>query len=315
MGEELAARVLGDMDDAEALALAGALLDLGVLSGDEVHDVLAELLESVDLSLTMPAPGEGFTREVLHRARGPEEGERIMAEATRPEPFAWLIDAKPEVVATVLAGQQPQTCALALAQLARIDQTAAAKLLNRLPLKMRQQVAARIATLKTVSAQVVETVDETLRVLVGDAASDPEIRMEGPEVLAGMLNASSREDEQAVMAALAMSSPMLAEEIRQRLFTFADLLRLDVRAVQKVLGSADARTLAVALRGATPELEAWVRQNISERAQESLAEEESLLGAVPASEVKAARSQIVSIVRSLEDEGQITVQRLSEEAL
>ena len=75
----------------------------------------------------------------------------------------------------------------------------------------------------------------------------------GVQFLVGMLNQVDRGVQKAIFDELDESHPNLVQEIRDNLFTFDDLLKLDDRAIQRVLGEVDKQQLAMALKAAPDE--------------------------------------------------------------
>ena len=82
---------------------------------------------------------------------------------------------------------------------------------------------------------------------------------------------------------------------------------LDDKAVRDVMQQVDKKTLAVALKGATHELQDLFFRNMSQRAGENLREEMDLMGPVKLKDVEEAQKEIVSTVRSLEEQGVVTI--------
>jgi flagellar motor switch protein FliG len=89
-------------------------------------------------------------------------------------------------------------------------------------------------------------------------------------------------------------------------------VRLETKDVQYVLRGVDSILLATALKGASAELAAVVRENISERNRESLDVEMSDLGPVRKKQIEEARAEIARGIRELESEGAITLHRSDE---
>ncbi|MCG2798589.1 MAG: flagellar motor switch protein FliG, partial [Cellulomonas sp.] len=100
-----------------------------------------------------------------------------------------------------------------------------------------------------------------------------------------------------------------ADEVRALMFVFADIVLLEDRAMQLVLRNVETGELALAMKGAAEPVQAKILDNLSERARENLVEEIDLLGPVRMSQVEEARSQIVQGIRRLEESGQITIRR------
>ena len=134
-------------------------------------------------------------------------------------------------------------------------------------------------------------------------------RIEGLSVLVGILNRGSRETEKDVLESIELSDPDLAGRIRDALFIFDDVARLDDRAIQQLLKSVDSRDLSVAMKGAGETVTACILRNLSERARENLVEEIEFLKGLRQTEIEEARTRIVRAVRTLEEAGTITIER------
>ena len=110
--------------------------------------------------------------------------------------------------------------------------------------------------------------------------------------------------------------PALAEEVRKQMFVFEDIVKLDTRTIQVVLRELSAQDLALALKGASQELQDVVFKNVSDNFSKAIAEEVELLGPTRISLVEEAQQKMAATVRRLVEEGTVTLQRNdSEEAL
>jgi flagellar motor switch protein FliG len=213
----------------------------------------------------------------------------------------------------LLAGELPQTSALVLAHL-RADH--ASRILAGLDDRTRTEVAHAIATMGSPSPDAVRVVAETLKqrasaVVSSRAASDA---VGGVQPLVDIINRADAATEKALLEALEQRDPQLAEEVRSRMLTFDDIVRLEARDVQQVLRGVDAAVLAVAMKGVTDAVAEVITSNLSERNREVLEDEIRILGPVRVSQVEDARAEIVRAIRDLEAAGAITVQRGDEDA-
>jgi flagellar motor switch protein FliG len=138
-------------------------------------------------------------------------------------------------------------------------------------------------------------------------------RRDGVKELADMLNQTDRSTERSILSELEAVDPELAERVRELMFVFEDLVKLDDRSLQELLRSVDTQKLAVALKGTNPELREVIERNLSERARTTLTEETDLLGQVRLKDVEEAQSEIVRRVHEMEREGLITIARGGEE--
>jgi flagellar motor switch protein FliG len=227
--------------------------------------------------------------------------------------FEFLDAVEPGQVQMLLAGELPQTSALVLAHL-RADH--ASRILAGLDDRTRTEVAHAIATMGSPSPDAVRVVAETLKqrasaVVSSRAASDA---VGGVQPLVDIINRADAATEKALLEALEQRDPQLAEEVRSRMLTFDDIVRLEARDVQQVLRGVDAAVLAVAMKGVTDAVAEVITSNLSERNREVLEDEIRILGPVRVSQVEDARAEIVRAIRDLEAAGAITVQRGDEDA-
>lgn len=310
MGPERAAAVLRGLDEREVRELVAEVAALGPVTPDEVREALGLLVRELGAPGLLPAPGKRFAKDLLVRALGTERGAELGEELDVPPPFGWLADADPEVAAKCLAGEPAGAVALALAQL---PPRAAARLLTRLPAEDQAKVATRIAALGAVHPDTIRQVEAGLRSRVEDVLRSEVRKVDGPEVLAGVLAKAGRDTSRELLQALAAADPELAEATRAALFTFDDVCGLEPRAMQVLLRSVDGRQLALALHGTAPAVSARVLGNLSERAKEGVLEEMDLLAGVRAHDVNEARAAVVATARQLEEEGSLVLLRDDDE--
>jgi flagellar motor switch protein FliG len=135
----------------------------------------------------------------------------------------------------------------------------------------------------------------------------------GVEALADILNRADRSAERKIMEILEVQDLEMAERIRELMFVFEDIIKLDDRAVQRVLREIETKDLALALKGANEEVKEKIFKNMSERASGMLKDDMEYMGPVRAKEVQEAQTKFVAIIRALEATGEITIFRDEEE--
>ena len=107
-------------------------------------------------------------------------------------------------------------------------------------------------------------------------------------------------------------NPILAMNIEYYNFIFDDLVTLDNRAIQKVLREAEQPDVALALKGANPEVQDKIFSNLSSRAASMLKEDMEFMGPVRLSDVEAAQLKMLDIAKRLEENGDIIINRDNE---
>jgi flagellar motor switch protein FliG len=99
----------------------------------------------------------------------------------------------------------------------------------------------------------------------------------------------------------------LCDEIKNLMFVFEDLIKLDDRAIQRLLREVDSKELALAMKAASDVLKDRIMSAMSQRAVTALKEEIDFLGPVKLRDVETAQGTIVGKVRQLEEAGEIVV--------
>ncbi|WP_104109798.1 flagellar motor switch protein FliG [Arthrobacter sp. N199823] len=313
--QSAAAAVMSHLSDAEAESIAAEIVKMRRVQ-PEVADAVVDEFHGLAVRGRHAAQGgRDFAAGLLAASFGSEKAAGVMdrlASTMAGRPFEFLDDAEPGQLLSVLEDELPATIALVLAHL-RPDRASAA--LAGLPGELRADVAQAIATMGAATPEAVGIVAETLkqRALAVVAPREQMAVIGGVQPLVDIINRSDAATERALLEELALRDPELAEEVRSRMLTFADLVKLENQDVQLVLRGIDANTLALAMKGAHAAVLESIRANISERNRELLEYELEALGPVRTSEVEQARADIVRIIRELEAAGDITIRRGDED--
>jgi flagellar motor switch protein FliG len=308
LGVELSSRILQYMNEGEIEQVLLAMGKSGPIQSDIRHEALKEACE---LSMSDAAELRGgieYSRQLLARAVGPRRGTEILERISvhqQLSSFEMLKNANPAEVATLLQEEMPQTIALVLSYL---EAKVAADILTSMSKENQVEVTLRLAAMDRVSPQVVQQVEKNLKSKLSSVINEADFRATGGVAfLVKMLNQVDRGVQKSIFEALETTNAKLVEEIRANMFTFDDVIKLDDRAIQRVLRDVNKNDLALALKGAPDHLREKVANNLSERARENLKEEIDILGPQLAKNVYAAQRKIVDICRSLEESGEIVI--------
>ena len=315
MGRERAALVMKQFSESEADQIAGEIVQLRRVEASDAERAIAEFHEMIGQGQVRHHGGRDFAVELLEASFGAERAAGVMsrlASSMAGKSFEFLDAAEPGQVVTLLEGELPQTIALVLAHLRPKHASA---VLTGLDDSIRTDVARCIATMGTATPESVGIVAETLKLRAGALVTsrEPVEVVGGIQPLVEIINRADVATERMLLDALEQRDPELAEEIRARMLTFADIVKLQPRDVQQVLRGIHSSTLALAMKGSPEAVLEVVRKNISERNREILDDEIKAVGPVRMSQVQDARSEIVRAIRDLEADGSITVQRGDED--
>jgi flagellar motor switch protein FliG len=312
LGPKRATPILREMADPDAIELTTEIANLPALDTDTVVGVLSEFVDRVQGTSLVNQGGLDLARQFLNERLGKVRADEVldqMESKLAVGPLAVLATADPRRVVGVLSEQQPQTVAVLLAHMRAED---AARIMAALPAEFRIQVARRIAQLDRVDPaavrQTTTLIEAKLRSLhtLGSTSS-----VGGAAAIAEILSQADRNTERQILSQLEEEDTELAEKIRANLFTFEDVVALDDRSLQQILRKVPPTTLAVALKGAHLDDDALarIRQNLTERASQTLDEELEVLGTVRTSQVDEAQADVVRAARALDDEGVIVIAR------
>jgi flagellar motor switch protein FliG len=313
IGSSRAADVLKYLSEREIEALSAEMASLWRVKAETADAVVQELAERFDSASEFAMGGPEFAREVLEHLLGATRAEEILGQITAQaelRPFDFLRRTPPEQIATFLADEAPQTIALVVASL---HTTLGAKVLSGLTPEIQANVAMRIATMEDTNPGVVEDVERGLRLKLSNVLTQEFSQAGGVDSLAELLNRAGRSTERTVLEAIAETDGELADEIRQKLFTFDDIVVLNDRDIQLLLREVDQKDLGLALRGVTEEVKDTIFRNMSSRGAEMLQEDLDTGKPQRRSVVEEAQSRIVGAIRRLEDAGAITIGRGGED--
>ncbi|HMJ37902.1 MAG TPA: flagellar motor switch protein FliG [Baekduia sp.] len=309
VGSTRAADVLKFLSEREIEALSAEMASLWRVKAETADAVVQELAESFDSQSEFAMGGPEFAREVLEHLLGATRAEEILGQITAQaelRPFDFLRRTPPEQIATFLADESPQTIALVVASL---HTTLGAKVLAGLAPEVQANVAMRIATMEDTNPGVVEDVERGLRLKLSNVLTQEFSQAGGVDSLAELLNRAGRSTERTVLEAIAETDGELADEIRQKLFTFDDIVVLADRDIQLLLREVDQKDLGLALRGVADEVKDTIFRNMSTRGSEMLQEDLDTGKPQRRAVVEEAQSRIVGAIRRLEDAGAITIGR------
>jgi flagellar motor switch protein FliG len=190
----------------------------------------------------------------------------------------------------------------------------AAMIMSGLAEDLQRDVSHRLAVMDRTSPEVITQVEAVLERKLSSVLAPTEMSVAGGvQTLVDILNRSDRATERLILEGLESSDAELADEVRQRMFVFEDIVSLDDRSVQLMLRQVDGKELAVALKGVRVDVRDKILRNMSERAAANLGEEIDLLGPVRLKTVEEAQGAMVRVIRALEESGQLVLSRSADE--
>jgi flagellar motor switch protein FliG len=313
LGPETAGNVVRYLEEDHIEALSLELARLDKVSPEQREFVISEFYENAVAQEIIAEGGVSQARQVLEAAFGTDRAEDILGRvvaAMQVTPFEFLKKADPSQVLSFIQDEHPQTIALILAYMPVNN---AAMILTKLPSDLRGDVAARIAMMEQTPPEMIRRVEQVLEKKVSSILNQEMSQAGGPKALVDLLNRVDRSTERLILENLGETSPELAEQVKNMMFVFEDIIQLDDRAIQAILREVDMKELATALKGVGPEVQEKIYKNMSERAVAMLKEDMEYMGPVRLRVVEESQVKVVNIIRKLEEAGEIVVGRSGEE--
>jgi flagellar motor switch protein FliG len=315
LGTEASAEIFKHLRQDEIDELTLEIASLGPVSSSVKQEVLQEFYDTAVAQEYIAEGGIDYARVLLERALGPEKANEVLARlssAIQVSPFEFLRRTDSAQILNVIANEHPQTIALIISYL---PPDTAAQVLSALPPELQSEVAMRVAIMDRTAPEVIREIERVLERKLSSVLTQDFTAAGGIKALVDVLNQVDRSTERTILEALDEQNPELADEIRKLMFVFEDILLLDDRSIQQVLREVDNKELSLALKGTSEEVKEKIFRNMSERAAAIIKEDLQFMGPVRLKQVEEAQQRIVTVIRKLEDAGQIVIARSGEDEL
>ncbi|MFP4484046.1 MAG: flagellar motor switch protein FliG [Spirochaetota bacterium] len=315
LGSEISSEIFKHLREDEIESLTFEIARLESVESEDRDNVLQEFQELMMAQDFITTGGIDYARELLEKSLGSQKAVDIINRLTsslQVRPFDFIRRTDPTHLLNFIQQEHPQTIALILAYL---EPQKASIILGNLPHEVQSDVAKRISTMDRTSPEVLREVERVLEKKLSTLSSEDYTAAGGVESIVEILNLVDRSTEKAIIESLEEEDPELAEEIKKRMFVFEDIVMLDDRAIQKVLREVDTTELAKALKSVDTEVQDKIFRNMSKRAATLLKEDMEYMGPIRMKDVEESQQKIVSIIRKLEEQGEIVVARAGEDEL
>jgi flagellar motor switch protein FliG len=307
LGEQYSGKLWGMLDDDELRKLSIIMSTLGMVDAGLVEDLLLDFVGRMSTSGALMGNYEA-TERLLQQFLPPDRVGGVMEEIRGPagrNMWEKLSNVPEEVLANYLKNEYPQTVAVVLS---KIRSEHAARVLAIFPDDFSLDVVNRMLRMEAVQKEVLERLENTLRTEFMSNLSQTR-RRDSHEQMADIFNNFDRQTETRFMTALEGANRESAERIKNLMFTFDDLVRLDAASAQTLVRNIDKAKLAVALKGANEGARQFFLGNMTSRAASMLSDDMQALGPVRLKDVDDAQSQLVNLAKDLAAKGEIMISK------
>ena len=289
------------------------VLEIAKISTVPIDKRDAVITEAYQRAIALKYINEGgieYAKEILERSFGAGQADdmtnRLFAALKHGNPLELVKKTEPGQLLEFIREEHPQTIALILVYMAPEQ---AGVVLSQLEPELQADVAMRIAILQKTAPEVLEQLDELLgrRLLVTGADFT---KAGGVQSLASSWASSTARRKRTSSTASPSAIREIAEEVKNLLFVFEDIINLDDRAIQRILKEVDGKDLALALKTANDDLlAARLQEHVDARRDDAARRYRGPRAAVRMREVGKAQQNIVDVIRTLEENGQIVISR------
>ncbi len=313
LGSEIAGPVIGSLTDDEIERISLEIADMKMVSKELRLKVTREFYSIIAAQAYVSKGGFGYAKDLLSTALDKGKANDILRKvqgAMEKRDFHLLRSIDPMQLANFIQNEHPQTIALIVSHL---DPNQAAAILSRLPEELQVEVALRISLMEPASPEIIAEVEEALESKTASLINAETSTYGGVDSIVNMLLESDRATEKKIIEGIEQEYPDIANSIRNQMFLFEDLIKMDNKDIQAVLKEVETGDLVLALKVSSDELKELILGNMSTRASKTLMEDLEVLGPVKLKFVEEAQQKIVGVVRKLEEEGTISGARGSGE--
>ena len=309
LGSQRASEIYKHLREEEIELLSLEISKLQRITPDEMQSIIEDFYELCVTQKVMSEGGADYAKDVLEKAFGQQQALTLMeriSKSIKTKAFDFMRKADYKNLMNIIQNEHPQTIALILSY-ARAEQASA--IISELPKDKRMEIIERIAKLDRALPEMIEIVERALERKMADVVSVDLMEIGGVHYVADIMNNVDRGVEKFIFDELTNKDPALAEEVKKLMFVFEDIVFLDSIAIQRFIRECDAKDLAVSLKLANPEVSQALFANMSKRMQETIRSDMQYLNNVRMRDVDQAQGRIVSIIRKLEEEGELVISK------
>lgn len=307
LGEEHGGRIWTQLEDDEIRDLSVAMAKLGKINTEVVENLIVNFVLEMNKAGAVVGNFDS-TERLLAQFLPKERVLTIMEEIRGPagrNMWEKLSNVQEAILANYLKNEYPQTIAVVLS---KIKSEHASKVLAILPEELALDVVHRMLQMESVQKDILDKVEQTLRAEFMSSLAQTSTR-DSHEQMADIFNSFDRQTETRFMTALEEQNRDAADRIKQLMFVFDDLGRLDAAAVQTLLRQFDKDKLGIALKGANETMREFFFSNMSQRAAKMLREDMEVMGPVRLKDVDEAQGSMVNLAKDLAGKGEITISK------
>lgn len=315
VGKQTASEMMKSLKNSEVEDIMLEIAKMRNVKTEVVDAVLKEFYQMMEAKQYILEGGFDYANELLAEMGGGENSDKMLRKLkaqSGTSVFDEFQETKITQIAHFIQNEHPQVAALIFSQL-HMDK--AAEILVHLEPEMQGEIMFRLASMDKISSEVIEEIEEVIKEQMGGMDALGDRVKSGTATVAQILNEAEITVERHVLDSIQARDSKMADDIKEQMFLFEDILHFDDRTVQLIINEMEKADMVMGLKGVDEELTQKFLGNMSNRAADMLKEDMEALGPVALKDVKDAQSRIIKKIKELEDDGQISTRKMEEEEI
>lgn len=313
LGQDLSSTVMQQLTPDEIERLTSEILRMKRVDPSVTAQVIDECRNSLGESTN--SGGIEYATSVLGQVFGEAKAREIIAKLSSGGgvgTLRWVKGVPPRQLAQAIRNERPQVIALIVGHL---PGEMAAQVIMELPDVSRGPVVMALHSMQPTDPEVIRALNQIMLAKMANTESATYTEVGGNDSVVQILNNVDRSTERKILDYVGAANEEVAQQIKDCMFVFEDLLKLDNRAIQAILREVPQEDLRIALKGTDNSVRDIFYTNMSQRAAETLQEDLENSGPVRIRDVEAAQMRIVNIARQLDESGEISLRDSGEDTV
>lgn len=309
LGVDKASKIYKYLNEEDIEKLTIEVAKLGHVEANATEMVLDEFYKTCLTQKVVTDGGMEYARTVLEKAFGESTAKNLLekvSQSLKSRSFGFIRKSDSKNLFAILQHERPQTIALVLSY---ADAEMAAQLIAELPEEQKIQVVECIARMESASPDAIKIVEDEIKKKFSNILTTDYTTVGGIDYIANVMNHMDRGNEKTIFDELGRKDAELADTIRKKMFVFEDIVTMDNRSIQRFIRECDTKDLVYALKNANKQISDIIFSNMSSRMQESIKSDIEVTVNVRLRDVEEAQQRIVAIIRRLEEEGELIINK------
>jgi flagellar motor switch protein FliG len=309
LGVDKASKVYKYLTEDEIEKLTLEVAKLGHVEAEQTEATLDEFYKTCLTQKVVTDGGLEYARTVLEKAFGESTANSLLQKVTqslKSRSFGFIRKSDVKNLLSVLQHERAQIIALVLSY---TSEEMAAQIISELAPEKRMQVVEAIARMESASPEGIKIVEEEIKKRFSGILTTDYTSVGGIDYIANVMNHIDRSNEKLIFDELGRKDAELADTIRKKMFVFEDIITMDNRSIQRFIRECDMRDMVYALKNANEQMTTVIFSNMSTRMKESIQSDMEVTVNVRLKDVEEAQQRIVGIIRRLEEEGELIINK------